>query len=131
MRGPAAPRGGAWLRYKEDRRTLGFCALYFGFVAAAWQVEWAQRSYALSGLTFLVLTFTGFQGCVTVHNCAHCPPFQSAALNSIWCARRRPRAPRRARGRGRGRLRRGRAPPRPRGLRRLSLARAASARAGL
>mmetsp|Transcript_28873 Transcript_28873/g.84645 ORF Transcript_28873/g.84645 Transcript_28873/m.84645 type:complete len:370 (-) Transcript_28873:103-1212(-) len=77
-------RPGRLLRYSEDMRTLFFAGAYFAATAAAWRVDWSQRSWAEVCCTCGLLTLMAFQGCVTVHNCAHCPPFVSSTLNSWW-----------------------------------------------
>lgn len=84
----ARPQGALFgmLRYRADLRTLAFCALYFGVTAAAWRHAWSDASYAAAVGTFLTLTLLAFQGCVVVHNSAHCPPFTRPGLNACWCA---------------------------------------------
>jgi hypothetical protein len=94
--GPAKRAGalGGLLRYRADLRTLSFCAAYFAATALAWQRDRAAASWSELVCTSAWLTLGAFQGCVAVHNSAHCPPFTRPDLNACWYA---PSPPPRAR----------------------------------
>lgn len=73
------------LRYGEDLRTLGFMLLFLSSVI----MQWCLRDLSTEGWAtwfglLLLTTFQGFQGGVSVHNAAHCPPFKYENLNRIF-----------------------------------------------
>ena len=73
------------LRYGEDLRTIGFMMLFLSSVIMQWcQREISTESWATWFGLLLLTTFQGFQGGVSVHNAAHCPPFKYESLNRIF-----------------------------------------------
>ena len=69
------------LKYKADRRTLGFVTTYFILVAIAWNVAmplWAQALMFLA-----VCSFSWFCAVIT-HNTVHCPIFHNRTLNKVF-----------------------------------------------
>mmetsp|Transcript_38218 Transcript_38218/g.94610 ORF Transcript_38218/g.94610 Transcript_38218/m.94610 type:complete len:316 (-) Transcript_38218:163-1110(-) len=83
-RAAASGLGPGLLRYSADVRTLCFCAAYYLATASAW--AWTVEGVlGLRGLlASIYLTLAAFQGCIAVHNSAHCPPFASPVLNACW-----------------------------------------------
>ena len=72
------------LRYGEDLRTFGFGLLFFGSIVAQWQLrDLSSEGWPTTIFLFLLNTFQSFQGGVSVHNAAHCPPFKSEGLNRL------------------------------------------------
>jgi fatty acid desaturase len=73
------------LRYGEDLRTFGFGFLCLGSMIAQWQLRDISKESWLTFTGFFVLTtFQSFQGGVSVHNAAHCPPFKTDTLNRAF-----------------------------------------------
>lgn len=73
------------LRYGEDLRTFGFGLLCFGSIVAQWQLRQLHAESWAAAVGFMLLTtFQCFQGGVSVHNAAHCPPFKSETLNRFF-----------------------------------------------
>ncbi len=70
------------LRYKADRRTLSFIALYFACFAWLWLR--APENLALHIALVAATCVLSFMGAVATHNSIHSPPFRSRALNRIF-----------------------------------------------
>jgi hypothetical protein len=69
------------LRYAADLRTFGFAFLWFASCIWQWRTRDCKEEFqSLAGfgyalVCFCITTLQAFQGGVSVHNAAHCPPF--------------------------------------------------------
>jgi len=70
------------LRYKADRRTLFFVALYFAFTAWLWLR--APSNVAAHAALFGATCVLSFMGAVATHNALHSPPFKWRPLNRLF-----------------------------------------------
>lgn len=70
------------LKYKADRRTLLFVALYFASFAGLWVINpgWSWLGVAWVGLTCVLSWIVA----VITHNTIHCPIFRSRRLNKLF-----------------------------------------------
>src|SRR5256885_8586212 len=70
------------LRYKADRQTLLFVAIYFSLLIGAWQHGaaglWAKVAWILP------LCLFSFLGAVATHNALHSPPFKARWANRVF-----------------------------------------------
>jgi beta-carotene hydroxylase len=71
------------LKYKADRKTLIFVAMYFGLTGLAW-VYFAQFPLWLQILTIIILCTSSFICSVIVHNTLHAPIFKRKRLNKLF-----------------------------------------------
>lgn len=69
------------LRFKADRRTLCFIALFYGLVA--WQWFYAPKSWPLAALLVAVTCTVAWINAVIAHNTLHAPMFHSRTMNRI------------------------------------------------
>ena len=70
------------LRYKADRRTLFFVALYFTCLTTLWLK--APAFWPLHVALVMVTSVLAFMGAVATHNALHSPPFKSRPLNRAF-----------------------------------------------
>ena len=69
------------LRYAADLRTFGFAFLWFASCIWQWRTRDCKEEFqSLAGfgyalVCYCITTLQAFQGGVSVHNAAHCPPF--------------------------------------------------------
>lgn len=93
-----------WLRFRADRRTIGFAALWFALVAVQWVAipytwidllpapfgraaawTWWTWPKAVGAAALLALTcLLSFVGAVSSHNVMHCPMFRRPWMNDAW-----------------------------------------------
>ncbi len=81
--------GPQMLRYKADRRTVFFIALYFALLAATWNLvepAWLldPTRFWVVLLAFGALCVLSFMGAVATHNAVHCPVFRKRWHNKIF-----------------------------------------------
>jgi fatty acid desaturase len=69
------------LRFREDRRTIGFVITYFALVATAWVSN--PPLWLAIPLWMAVASFSFFCAVIT-HNTIHCPVFRSKPLNRAF-----------------------------------------------
>jgi len=73
------------LRYGEDLRTFGFAFLTAASIISQWALrDLSTESWAVTAGLLLLTTFQCFQGGVSVHNAAHCPPFKVEWMNRYF-----------------------------------------------
>jgi fatty acid desaturase len=93
-----------WLRFRADRRTIGFAVLWFALVAVQWVAipytwidllpapfgraaawTWWTWPKAVGAAALLALTcLLSFVGAVSSHNVMHCPMFRRPWMNDAW-----------------------------------------------
>ncbi|MCB9788994.1 MAG: fatty acid desaturase [Deltaproteobacteria bacterium] len=69
------------LRYREDRRSLGFVATYFALLAVAWVLE--PPLWLAIPLWLALASFSWFCAVIT-HNTIHCPIFHDKRANRAF-----------------------------------------------
>jgi fatty acid desaturase len=70
------------LRYKADRRTMSFIALYFAMVVFLWVSPPAFLPLHIALVLFTCVL--SFMGAVSTHNALHSPPFKNRTFNRIF-----------------------------------------------
>ena len=70
------------LRYKADRRTLGFVATYFALLIAQW--VWAPTDAAVAVPLFVATCCFSWFCAVITHNAIHCTLFERRSLNRAF-----------------------------------------------
>jgi fatty acid desaturase len=77
-----AEKAGRFLRYRADRRTLGFALTWFGLVAYQWIVTPTSPVVALP--LYAATLVLAFVGAVATHNVIHAPMFTRRWMNEAW-----------------------------------------------
>lgn len=73
---------GALLRYKADRKTLTFVAIYFSLVAYQW--IYSPRDWWLAAPLLFATCVFSFFGAVATHNTVHAPVFHKRSHNRLF-----------------------------------------------
>ena len=71
-----------FLRYKADRRTLGFVATYFALLIVGW-IAWPMAWYVAVPFVIVLSCFSWFCAVIT-HNTIHCAVFKQRRLNKAF-----------------------------------------------